>query len=168
MARALNMLIIHTREGHRPDMSDLHEYKRMRPGLTRQLIGSQGPKGKILIRGEPGNDTIPELYPLPDEPIVDKTGKGSFYATDLELILRTHRVENLFVCGVTTEVCVHSTVREACDRGFHCVVVSDCCASFFDDFHNSALKMIVSQHGIFGSLIESRKLIDTLAPLQKK
>lgn len=167
MARALGVLVIHTREGHRPDMLDLHQHKKLRPGVTKPVIGTDGPTGKILIRGEPGHDTIPELYPLPGEPVIDKPGKGSFYATDLGLILKAQQIENLFVCGVTTEVCVHTTVREANDRGFHCIVVSDCCASFFDDFHETALRMIVAQHGIFGSLIDSHKLVAAMSALKR-
>jgi nicotinamidase-related amidase len=156
-ARSAGLLVIHTREGHRPGLSDVHPHKKQRKG-AKQVIGTQGPFGKILIRGEPGHDIIPELYPLDGEPIVDKPGKGSFYATDLEAILAAQGIQQLFVCGVTTEVCVHTTVREANDRGFHCIVVSDACASFFDDFHESALQMIVAQGGIFGSVTDSTKM----------
>lgn len=160
-ARAAKLLIIHTREGHRPDMLDLHPHKKLRLGHEKQVIGSQGPYGKILIRGEKGHDTIEELYPVKGEPVIDKPGKGSFYGTDLEVILKAQGVQTLFVMGVTTEVCVHTTVREANDRGFHCIVVSDACASFMEDFHETALRMITAQGGIFGSVTDSSSLVKT-------
>ena len=161
-ARAAKLLVIHTREGHRPDMMDLHPHKRERLGC-KQVIGTMGPNGRILIRGEPGHDIIPELYPAPGEPVVDKPGKGSFYATDLEVMLKSQGIQTLIVMGVTTEVCVHTTVREANDRGFHCIVVSDACASFFDDFHETALRMIVAQGGIFGSVTNSSTIVKAMA-----
>ena len=124
------MLVIHTREGHRPDLSDAPPHKVER-GDPSTRIGAPGPMGRILVRGEPGHDIIPELYPLQDEPVIDKPGKGAFYQTDLELMLRNRGIDTLFVCGVTTEVCVNTTVREANDRGFRCIVLSDCCGSVF-------------------------------------
>ena len=148
-ARAAEMLIIHTREGHRPDLSDAprHKVERGEPSLR---IGAPGPMGRILVRGEPGHDIIPELYPAPGEPVIDKPGKGAFYQTDLELMLKNREIDTLFVCGVTTEVCVNTTVREANDRGFRCIVLSDCCASYFPEFHAAGLAMIKAQGGIFG------------------
>lgn len=148
-ARALKMMVIHTREGHRPDLSDAPPAK-LKRGVPSKRIGDYGPMGRILVRGEPGHDIISELYPLADEPVVDKPGKGSFYGTDLELLLINRRIDNLLVCGVTTEVCVHTTVREANDRGYRCVVLGDCCASYFPDFHHAALQMVSAQGGIFG------------------
>lgn len=159
-ARMNNLLIIHTREGHRVDMSDLSPYKYKRSGF---VIGSSGPMGRILIRGEVGHDIIPELYPKEGEPIIDKPGKGSFYATDLETILRSRNIHDLIVCGVTTEVCVNTTVREANDRGFHCIVVENACASYIDEFHNAAMKMISGQGGIFGSVTDSDAILTALA-----
>jgi len=167
-ARGLGMLVIHTREGHRPDLSDAPPHKVLR-GDPALRIGARGPMGRILVRGEPGHDIIPELYPLKDEPVIDKPGKGAFYQTDLELVLHNHVVDTLFVCGVTTEVCVNTTVREANDRGFRCIVLSDCCASYFPEFHQAGLAMIKAQGGIFGSVTGSAQLLDALAavPMQK-
>jgi nicotinamidase-related amidase len=119
--------------------------------------------GRILVRGEPGHDIIPELYPAPGEPIVDKPGKGAFYQTDLELMLKNRGMDTLFVCGVTTEVCVNTTVREANDRGFRCIVLSDCCASYFPEFHRAGLDMIKAQGGIFGSVSASTAVITALS-----
>src|SRR5207244_10805018 len=127
-ARASGLFVVHTREGHRPDLSDCPPSKRAR-GRLRNGIGDPGPMGRILVRGEYGHDIVDDLKPGPGEPVVDKPGKGSFYATDLESILRHRGVQQLVVCGVTTEVCVHTTVREANDRGFDCLVLSDCVAS---------------------------------------
>lgn len=157
-ARQKKLLVIHTREGHRADMSDVFPHKN-RGGA---LIGSNGALGRVLIRGEAGHDIIPELYPKQEEPIVDKPGKGSFYATDLETILRSRNIQNLIVCGVTTEVCVNTTVREANDRGFHCLVIDDACASYIDEFHVSAMKMISAQGGIFGSVTDSASIVTAL------
>jgi biuret amidohydrolase len=165
-ARGLGMLVIHTREGHRPDLSDAPPLKVER-GELKNRIGAHGPMGRILIRGEPGHDIIPELYPLGDEPVIDKPGKGAFYQTDLELILRSRGIETLFVAGVTTEVCVNTTVREANDRGFRCIVLSDCCASYFPEFHAAGLAMIKAQGGIFGSVAPSRPLINDLTALAR-
>jgi nicotinamidase-related amidase len=167
-ARRLGLLVIHTREGHRPDLSDAPPHKVER-GDPKNRIGARGPMGRILIRGEPGHDIIPELYPLAGEPVIDKPGKGAFYQTDLELMLRNRLIDTLFVAGVTTEVCVNTTVREANDRGFRCIVLSDCCASYFPEFHAAGLAMIKAQGGIFGSVTGSAELLGSLAamPLQK-
>jgi nicotinamidase-related amidase len=162
MARARKMLVIHTREGHRPDLSDAPKAKVERGSPTAR-IGAKGPMGRILVRGEPGHDIIAELYPREGEPIIDKPGKGSFFATDIHLILENHGIENLIVCGVTTEVCVHTTVREANDRGFRCIVPGDCCASYFQEFHDVALKMIKAQGGIFGWVTDSTRVLEGLA-----
>lgn len=166
-AREAKLKIIHTREGHRPDLLDLHPHKRLRLGCTKQVIGSLGPNGRVLVRGEKGHDIIPELYPVAGEPVVDKPGKGSFYGTDLEVILKAQNISTLIVMGVTTEVCVHTTVREANDRGFHCIVISDACASFFDDFHETSLRMITAQHGIFGSVTDSSSMVKALNTVAK-
>ena len=125
-------------------------------------IGDRGPMGRILIRGEAGHDIIPELYPFAGEPVLDKPGKGAFYQTDLDLMLRNRSVETLLVCGVTTEVCVHTTVREANDRGYRCVVVGDCCGSYFPEFHEVGLRMIAAQGGIFGWVTDSRAVVAAL------
>jgi nicotinamidase-related amidase len=157
-ARSAKMLVIHTREGHRPDLSDAprHKVERGEPSLR---IGAPGPMGRILVRGEPGHDIIPELYPAGGEPVIDKPGKGAFYQTDLELMLKNREIDTLFVCGVTTEVCVNTTVREANDRGFRCIVLSDCCASYFPEFHAAGLAMIKAQGGIFGWVAASPQLL---------
>jgi biuret amidohydrolase len=161
-ARRSGILVIHTREGHRPDLSDAPPLKvdRGDPALR---IGAPGPMGRILVRGEPGHDIIPELYPVAGEPVIDKPGKGAFYQTDLELMLHNRGISTLLVCGVTTEVCVNTTVREANDRGFRCIVLSDCCASYFPDFHRAGLAMIQAQGGIFGWVSSSRALLNSLA-----
>jgi nicotinamidase-related amidase len=162
VARARRMLIVHTREGHRPDMSDAPKAKVER-GSPAARIGAPGPMGRILIRGEPGHDIVAELYPREGEPIVDKPGKGAFFATDLQLILTNNAVENLIVCGVTTEVCVHTTVREANDRGYRCIVPADCCGSYFPEFHDVGLRMIKAQGGIFGWVSDSARVLKALA-----
>jgi biuret amidohydrolase len=156
--RRRGTLVIHTREGHRPDLADAppHKVERGDPSMR---IGAPGPMGRILVRGEPGHDIIPELYPISGEPVIDKPGKGAFCQTDLDLVLRNRGIDTLFVCGVTTEVCVNTTVREANDRGYRCVVLSDCCASYFPEFHEMGLKMIKAQGGIFGSVTSSRALL---------
>ena len=159
--RAQGLLVIHTREGHRPDLADAPPYKVER-GEPKNRIGAIGPMGRILVRGEPGHDIIPALYPLPDEPIIDKPGKGAFYQTDLDLVLRNRGIDTLFVAGVTTEVCVNTTVREANDRGLRCIVLSDCCASYFSQFHDAGLAMIKAQGGIFGSVTDSTKFLTAL------
>jgi nicotinamidase-related amidase len=160
-ARATGMLVIHTREGHLPDLSDAPAAKIER-GAPCLRIGDPGPMGRILIRGEAGHDIIPELYPLPGEIVIDKPGKGAFYATELGDILRKYGIENLMVCGVTTEVCVNTTVREANDRGYRCVVISDGCASYFPEFHDAGLKMIKAQGGIFGWVTDSAAVLDAM------
>jgi nicotinamidase-related amidase len=161
-ARQAGLLVIHTREGHRPDLSDAPPLKVDR-GDPATRIGAPGPMGRILIRGEPGHDIIPELYPVAGEPVIDKPGKGAFYQTDLELMLKNRGIETLFVCGVTTEVCINTTIREANDRGFRCIALSDCCASYFPDFHAAGLAMIKAQGGIFGWVSDSRKAIAAIA-----
>ncbi|HEX4376880.1 MAG TPA: isochorismatase family cysteine hydrolase [Steroidobacteraceae bacterium] len=163
-ARAAGMLIIHTREGHRPDLSDAPPAKIAR-GAPSMRIGDAGPMGRILVRGEPGHDLIAELYPLPGEPVIDKPGKGAFYATDLHPILQHRGIDTLIVCGVTTEVCVHTSVREGNDRGFRCIVPRDCCGSYFPEFHEVALRMISAQGGIFGWVSDSASILRAL-PLQ--
>ena len=165
--RRVGMLVIHTREGHRPDLTDAPPHKVER-GDPKNRIGARGPMGRILVRGEPGHDIIPELYPLSSEPVIDKPGKGAFYQTDLELMLRNRGIDTLFVCGVTTEVCVNTTVREANDRGFRCIVLSDCCASYFPEFHEMGLAMIKAQGGIFGSVAGSQPLLAAIAALPNK
>ncbi len=161
-ARERKMLIVHTREGHRPDMTDAPKAKVER-GSPSKRIGAPGPMGRILIRGEAGHDIVPELYPKEGEPILDKPGKGAFYATDLQLILENRGIESLIVCGVTTEVCVHTTVREANDRGFRCIVPGDCCGSYFPEFHEVGLRMIKAQGGIFGWVSDSKRVLKALA-----
>jgi nicotinamidase-related amidase len=162
-ARAMGMTVIHTREGHRPDMTDCPPAKlaRGKPDLP---IGSEGPNGRILIRGEYGHGIVEELAPADGEAILDKPGKGAFYATDLELMLQNAHIKSLIVTGVTTEVCVHTTVREANDRGFECLVPSDCVGSYFQEFHEVGLKMIAAQGGIFGWVTPSQELLAALEP----
>ncbi|WP_354702464.1 isochorismatase family cysteine hydrolase [Paraconexibacter sp. AEG42_29] len=162
-ARAAGMLVVHTREGHRPDLADCPPAKLAR-GRGAVTIGSPGPKGRILVRGEEGHDIVPELAPIAGEVVLDKPGKGAFYATDLELLLRNRAITHLIVTGVTTEVCVHTTVREGNDRGFECLVVSDCCGSYFPEFHAVGLQMIAAQGGIFGWVAPSEELLAVLAP----
>ena len=161
-ARRRRMLVVHTREGHRPDLRDAPPAKVAR-GEPSKRIGAPGPMGRILVRGEPGHDIIKELYPLPGEPVVDKPGKGAFYATDLHAILQNRGIEVLVVCGVTTEVCVHTTVREANDRGYRCIVPADCCASYFPEFHKVGLQMIKAQGGIFGWVSDSQRILAAMA-----
>ena len=160
-ARAAGLFVIHTREGHRPDLSDLPAAKKRR-GRGPLTIGDAGPMGRILVQGEPGHDIIPELAPIPGEPVIDKPGKGAFYATDLELILRNQGITQLIVTGVTTEVCVNTTAREGNDRGFDCLVVSDCTGSYFPEFHEQALRMIQAQSGVVGWVGASAALIAAL------
>jgi len=160
-ARDLGMLVVHTREGHRPDLADCPPTKRLR-GRLETGIGAEGPNGRILVRGERGHDIVDELAPLDGEVVLDKPGKGAFYATDLELLLRNRGITSLVVTGVTTEVCVHTTVREANDRGFECLVLEDCVASYFPEFHHMALRMIAAQGGIFGWVGSSGDLLAAL------
>lgn len=161
-ARAAGLLVIHTREGHRPDLSDAPRAKVER-GAPEKRIGAPGPMGRILIRGEAGHDIVPALAPLPEEPVIDKPGKGAFYQTDLDLMLRNRGIETLLVCGVTTEVCVHTTVREANDRGYRCLVLADACASYFPEFHEVGLRMIAAQGGIFGWVSTTDTVLAALA-----
>jgi len=161
-AREAAISVIHTREGHRADLADLPPAKKARGRLTTG-IGDPGPMGRILVRGEPGHDIIPELYPLPGEPVVDKPGKGAFHATDLDAMLKNRAIAQLIVCGVTTEVCVNTTVREANDRGYECLVVADCVGSYFPEFHDAGLRMIKAQGGIFGWIAPSAAVIAALS-----
>ena len=163
--RARGMLVVHTREGHRPDLSDAPRAKVER-GAPSMRIGAKGPMGRILVRGEPGHDIVPELYPFPNEPVIDKPGKGAFYATELGAILQNRSIETLLVCGVTTEVCVHTTVREANDRGYRCIVPGDCCGSYFPEFHEVGLRMIKAQGGIFGWVSDSSRVLAALRLLR--
>jgi nicotinamidase-related amidase len=159
--RSAGGLVIHTREGHRPDLADLPPAKKIR-GRSATSIGDPGPMGRILVRGEAGHDIISELYPATGEPVIDKPGKGAFFATDLHAILQNRGIEQLVVTGVTTEVCVNTTVREANDRGYDCLVVSDCCGSYFPEFHDMGLRMIAAQGGIFGWVAPSATVIQAL------
>src|SRR5580658_2549779 len=159
--RAAGLQVIHTREGHRPDLTDLPAAKRVR-GRSATSIGDAGPMGRILVRGEAGHDIIPELFPLATEPVIDKPGKGAFFSTDLHAILRNRGIKKLIVTGVTTEVCVNTTVREANDRGYDCLVPADCVASYFPEFQEMGLKMIKAQGGIFGWVSTSAKVLAAL------
>ena len=160
-ARRHGWMVVHTREGHRPDLSDLFPAKRNR-GQPTLRIGDDGPLGRLLVRGSAGHDIVPELAPVDGEVVLDKPGKGSFYATDLETILRARAITHLVVTGVTTEVCVQSTVREANDRGFECLVLSDCTGSYFPQFYESALAMFKAQGGIVGWVGTSADLLNAL------
>ncbi len=160
-ARAAKMLVIHTREGHRPDLADCPPAKLTRGGKT--FIGTDGPMGRILVRGEEGHDIIPELYPIDGEPVIDKPGKGAFFETDLHIILANRGIKTLIVCGVTTEVCVQSTVREGNDRGYECVVLEDCVGSYFPEFQAIGLQMIKAQGGIFGWVSTSQNALKAIA-----
>jgi nicotinamidase-related amidase len=156
-AREIGMFVVHTREGHRPDLTDCPPAKLTRGGKT--FIGEDGPMGRILVRGEQGHDIIHQLYPIEGEPVIDKPGKGSFHATDLQQILSDRGIKTLVVCGVTLEVCVHTTVREANDRGYECVVLSDCVASYFPEFQRVGLEMIKAQGAIFGWVSDSDQFV---------
>lgn len=161
--RAAGLPVLHTREGHRPDLGDLHRAKHARPPGQSLRIGDRGPMGRILVHGEPGHALIPELMPMPGEIVIDKPGKGAFYATDLQTHLERLGTRQLVVTGVTTEICVQSTVREANDRGYDCLVPSDCTASYFPEFHLAALKMIAAQGGILGWVTHSDHLLTALS-----
>ena len=161
-ARQRKMLVIHTREGHRQDLSDLPQSKKLR-GKLKAGIGDPGPMGRILVRGEYGHDIVDELKPAPGEPVVDKPGKGAFYATDLDSMLHNRGIRQLVVCGVTTEVCVNTSVREANDRGYDCLVLEDCVGSYFPEFQVAALNMIKAQGGIFGWVSDSKRFLAGLA-----
>ena len=162
LLRQAGVFVLHTREGHRSDLSDCPPAKVER-GTEGRRIGDRGPMGRILVRGEAGHDIVSELAPLRGEPVIDKPGKGAFFATDLEAILRARDAQYLFVAGVTTEVCVHTTVREANDRGFKCIVLGDCCASYFPEFHEVALRMVAAQGGILGWVSDTVRLQQALA-----
>src|SRR6202451_2861020 len=160
--RAAGLLAMHTREGHRPDLADLPPAKKIR-GRSATCIGDAGPMGRILVRGEAGHDIISELYPAPGAPVIDKPGKGAFHATALQSILPRRGITQLIVTGVTTEVCVNTTVREANDRGYDCLVLEDCVGSYFQAFQEAGLAMIRAQGGIFGWVGSSRDLIAAVA-----
>ena len=166
-ARKRGMMVVHTREGHRPDLADLQPNKKAR-GRLRSGIGDQGPMGRILVRGEYGHDIIDQLKPEPGEPVVDKPGKGAFHATDLDAMLHNRGIRQLVVCGVTTEVCVNTTVREANDRGYDCLVLEDCTGSYFPEFQKAAIAMIKAQGGIFGWVSDSKRFLEALAAGGKK
>jgi nicotinamidase-related amidase len=160
-ARATGMMVVHTREGHLPDLSDAPPAKIAR-GAPSLRIGDPGPMGRILVRGEAGHDIIPALYPVEGEIVIDKPGKGAFYATTLGADLKAREIDTLLVCGVTTEVCVNTTVREANDRGYRCIVLSDGCASYFPEFHEMGLNMIKAQGGIFGWVSDSARVLQAM------
>jgi biuret amidohydrolase len=160
-ARTAGMMVIYTREGHRPDLSDLSPTKKVR-GHPKLCIGDTGPMGRILVRGERGHDIIDELRPIAGEIVVDKPGKGAFFATDLATILANRKIRQLVICGVTTEVCVSTTVREANDRGYNCLVLEDCTASYVPEFHEAEIKIIEAHGGLFGWVSDSRRLLRAL------
>jgi nicotinamidase-related amidase len=158
-ARAKNIRVIHTREGHRPDLSDLPATKARRAAGAGAAIGSVGPLGRLLVRGEPGHAIIPELEPLSTEPVIDKPGFGAFHATDLEHLLRVAGVRSLVISGVTTDICVHSTLREAVDRGFECVTAGDACAAGDPAIHDAMLACIDGEGGILGRVATTSAIV---------
>ena len=157
--RAAGIPILHTREGHRPDLSDLPQVKARRAARSGAAIGSTGPLGRLLVRGEPGHAIIEELAPLPGEPVIDKPGFGAFYATDLEHVLRTRHIDSLTIAGVTTDICVHSTLREAVDRGFNCTTVGDACAAGDPNIHAAMLACIDGEGGILGRVLSTDDVV---------
>lgn len=165
-AREMGLLVIHTREGFRPNLDDAAPFK-----LNRSFngigLGTEGPLGRALIRGEAGHDIVEELYPLSNESIIDKPGHGAFYSTDLDLILRNREIKQLIICGVTTENCIQSTAREAKDRGYQCLILEDCTASFVPEFHAASMLMFKSQGGLLGSVSDAESVIKTLSSLKK-
>ncbi|KAK5113004.1 hypothetical protein LTR85_011026 [Meristemomyces frigidus] len=165
--RDAGLAIYHTREGHRPDLSDLpsRELFRSRNNASGLGIGDHGPLGRLLVRGEAGHDTITELYPKNGEPVVGKPGKGAFTNTDFELLLRVRGVRNLIFCGVTTDVCVHTTMREANDRGFDCLLVEECCAASEAHLHQAAVEMVRTEGGIFGATARLEDVLEALVGL---